>query len=129
MPPRICPECKTVYPPQVVACPRCREVLEEVSDTPEPEGDKLVTELRVVFRVPDLAAGYMFRGVLEHQGIHAVLRSNALPGYGEVRRDWATTSWGEILVADEDAEEARAILADYMVALQRGGEVTDEDVE
>jgi uncharacterized protein YbaR (Trm112 family) len=125
---RVCPECKTIYPPEVVACPRCREVLEEASET-EGNGERLVTELRVVQRVPDLAAGHMLRGVLELQGVHAVLRSNTIPGYGDVRRDWSTTAWGEILVAEEDVEEARAILTDYLAALQRGGEVRDEDVE
>lgn len=126
---RICPECKTAYPPEVVACPRCREVLEEEPESPEEGGGKLVTELQVVHRVPDIAAGHMLRGVLEHQGINALLRSNTLPGYGDVRADWGTTAWGDILVADEDADEARAILTDYLEALQRGGAVRDEDVE
>jgi hypothetical protein len=46
-----------------------------------------------------------------------------------VRRDWSTTAWGEILVAHRDAAEARALIADYLGALERGGQVRDEDVE
>lgn len=126
---RVCPECKTAYPPEVVACPRCREVLEDEPEGGEGPEQKVATELRVVHRVPDVASGSLLRGVLEHQGIRALLRPNTLPGYGDVRRDWSTTAWGDILVAEEDAEEARAILADYLAALQRGGEVRDEDVE
>jgi hypothetical protein len=83
----------------------------------------------IVHRVPDAAAGALLCGVLEGQGLRAILRSATLPGYGSVRRDWTTTAWGEILVSPSDAEEARAIIADYLQALERGGEVRDEDVE
>jgi len=82
-----------------------------------------------VHRVPDAAAGALLSGVLEHHGVRAVLRSATLPGYGSVRRDWGTTAWGEILVPAEEADEARELIADYLVALERGGAVRDEDVE
>ena len=118
-----CPECGTEYEPAVVACPRCRAIL--VADPPGTDGHAL----EVVHRVPDAAAGALLCGVLEHQEIPAVLRSTTLPGYGSVRRDWSTTAWGEILVRREDASEARALIADYLAALERGGEVRDEDVE
>ena len=117
-----CHECGAEYPPEIAACPRCRVVL-----APEPLHD--VSKPEVVHRVPDAAAGALLCGVLEHQGIHTVLRSATLPGYGTVRRDWSTSAWGEILVASDDADEARAIIADYLLALERGGQVTDEDVE
>jgi hypothetical protein len=90
------------------------------ADDPAPE---------VVQRVPDAAAGAMLCGILEHNGIPAILRSATLPGYGSVRRDWSTTAWGEILVPSDAAEEARALIADYLAALERGGVVQDEDVE
>jgi hypothetical protein len=83
----------------------------------------------VVHRVPDAAAGALLCGMLEHHGVHAVLRSATLPGYGTVRRDWSTTAWGEILVPGTEAIEARALIADYLAALERGGQVRDEDVE
>jgi len=117
-----CPECGAGYEPAIVACPRCRVVLtaESPSDTGTPE---------VVHRVPDAAAGALLCGVLEHHGIRSILRSTTLPGYGSVRRDWSTTAWGEILVSRTDAAEARALIADYVQALERGGQVRDEDVE
>ena len=116
-----CPECGTRYDDAIAACPKCRVVLSaEPPSTGTPQ---------VVHRVPDAAAGALLCGVLEHQGIKTVLRSATLPGYGTVRRDWSTTAWGEILVADEDAAEARALIADYLLALERGGKVRDEDVE
>src|SRR5207249_7884979 len=113
----------TEYPSSVAACPRCRVVL--VSEPPPRENDPP----EVVHRVPDAAAGALLCGMLEHHGIHALLRSATLPGYGSVRRDWSTTAWGEILLAHEDAAEARALITDYLAALERGGEVRDEDVE
>jgi hypothetical protein len=118
-----CPECGSEYPPEIAACPRCRVVL---TSEPPPSTSG---EPQVVHRVPDAAAGALLCGVLEHQGIHTVLRSATIPGYGTVRRDWSTTAWGEILVARDDAEEARALIADYLLALERGGQERDEDVE
>ena len=115
-----CPECGASYEPAVVACPRCRVVL---GSEPPSEGPV------VIHRVPDAAAGALLEGMLQHHGINAVLRSTALPGYGLVRRDWSTSAWGEILVSPEDAAEARGLIADYLLALERGGEVRDEDVE
>ena len=107
----------------MAACPRCRVVLEADPPAQEP------SEPAIVHRVPDAAAGALLCGMLEHHGIRAILRSATLPGYGTVRRDWSTTAWGEIVVAREDAAEARSLIADYLAALERGGAVRDEDVE
>jgi hypothetical protein len=117
-----CPECGTSYGPEIVACPRCRVSL--VDERP-PRPDDVV----VVHRVPDAAAGALLCGLLENNGVTAVLRSTRLPGYGDVRRDWSTSAWGEILVAGRSLEEARGIIADYLEALEHGGAVRDEDVE
>jgi hypothetical protein len=117
-----CPECGTRYEPAVAACPRCRVVL----NAEPPPGDQAPV---VVHRVPDAAAGALLGGLLEHHGIRAVLRSAMLPGYGAVRRDWGTSAWGELLVPHDEAEEARELIADYLSALESGGEVRDEDVE
>ena len=118
---RWCPECGAGYGEAIVACPRCRVVL--VDEPPGEPGAPVV-----VHRVPDAAAGALLAGVLEHHGVHALLRSTTLPGYGEVRRDWTTSAWGELLVAPAEAAEAREIIAEYLAALERGGSVRDEDV-
>lgn len=118
-----CPDCGTEYPAGVAACPPCRVVL---VPEPPPRADD---PPEVVHRVPDAAAGALLCGMLEHHGVAAVLRSATLPGYGGVRRDWSTTAWGEILVPKMEAAEARALIADYLAALERGGVVRDEDVE
>lgn len=116
-----CPECGASYEPAVVACPRCRAVL---APHPPP-GD----EPTVVHRVPDAAAGALLQGMLELHGIRTWLRSTSLPAYGLVPRDWSTSAWGELLVVAGDVEEARALIAEYLLALERGGQVRDEDVE
>jgi hypothetical protein len=119
---RWCPECGAGYDAAVVACPQCRVVL---GDTPPlPPGAPVV-----VHRVPDAAAGAMLAGLLEHHGLHVILRSAMLPGYGMVRRDWSTTAWGEILVPSPEADEARELIADYLAQLELGGAVRDEDVD
>lgn len=118
-----CPECGAEYGAGVVACPRCRAVLVDRLPAAEDEAPE------VVHRVPDAAAGALLVGLLEHNGIPALLRSATLPGYGAVRRDWTTTAWGEIVVPRAAAEEARSLIADYLLALERGGQVRDEDVE
>ena len=118
-----CPECGTAYGPEIAACPRCRVVLTAEPPITGPELPE------VVHRVPDAAAGALLCGMLEHHGIDTVLRSATIPGYGVVRRDWTTSAWGEILVARSAVEEARALIAEYLTALERGGRVRDEDVE
>lgn len=120
---RYCPECAASYEDAIAACPRCRVVL---ADDPPARANATP---QVVHRVPDVAAGALLCGMLVHHGVRAVLRSATLPGYGIVRRDWSTTAWGEILVPGAEAEEARALIADYLAALERGGNVRDEDVE
>lgn len=117
-----CPECGERYEAGTVACPRCRAVL---SEQPPDGSDGPV----VVHKVPDAAAGALLAGLLEHHGLRVVLRSATLPGYGDVRRDWGTTAWGELLVPSGEADEAREVIADYLAALERGGRVRDEDVE
>ncbi len=117
-----CPECGAAYGPETVACPHCRVLLTE---TPPGREDEPV----VIHRVPDPASGALLCGVLEQSGLRALLRSATLAGYGGVRRDWTTDAWGEILVRREDEREARSILADYLLALERGGLVRDEDVD
>jgi hypothetical protein len=121
---KFCPECGRVFEDAIAACPRCRAVLSAEPPDLDESGSPVV-----VHRVPDAASGALLCGVLESEGIRTVLRPATLPAYGTVRRDWTTTHWGEILVRASDADEARATIADYLAALERGGAVRDEDVE
>ena len=110
------------YGPEIVACPECRQALAD--SPPEAPADVVVAH-----RVPDAASGALLCGILDQAGIPAVLRGTQLPGYGDIRRDWSTVAWGEILVPGGALEDARELIADYLAALEQGGAVRDEDVE
>ena len=116
-----CPECGAEYDLAIVACPRCRAVL--VDEPP-------IEEPACVHRVPDAAAGALLLGLLEQNGVPAVLRSTSVPGYPGVAGDWSDMAgWSELWVPAAQIDEARDMIADYLQALERGGEVRDEDVE
>ena len=117
-----CPDCGKRWDAGTVACPECRTVL--IDHPPVESGPPVV-----VHRVPDAAAGALLAGLLKNNDIRVHLRSATLPGYGDVRRDWGTSAWGELMVAPEQADEARQLIADYLTALERGGRVSDADVE
>jgi len=80
-----CPECGARYPSAVVACPRCRVVLEPIVGADE-------GGVEVVHRVPDVVAGALLCGVLEHHDIPAILRAATLPGYGSGRHGWSAAA-------------------------------------
>ena len=99
-----CPECGKHWDAPTVACPECRDVL--VGAPPVESGPPVV-----VHRVPDATAGALLAGLLENHDIPVHLRNATLPGYGDVRRDWGTSAWGELMVQPEHAEEARQLIA------------------
>ena len=104
-----CPECHASYEEGVVLCRNCRAPLVEAL----PPGDSadLFVDLR---DVPDAVTGAMWQGALESQGVHAVVHSNALPGYGDVLRDWSTKAWGTLRVPRAEFAEASAVLEDFL---------------
>ena len=118
----VCPECHQDYPQGVVACRTCRVPL---VDEVEAEWVEMVT-LRPI---PNAVTGAMWKGALESQGIHAVVRSNALPAHGEVLHDWRTDAWGALLVPEDDLEEARLVLEDFLDTAREQGPALDEDTE
>jgi 2-dehydro-3-deoxy-D-pentonate aldolase len=63
----------------------------------------------------DEVEALMLQGVLEQAGIPVVLRSRQVPGYGAVVEK-ATGVWGDLLVPDERAADARTLIHDYLAA-------------
>jgi 4-hydroxy-tetrahydrodipicolinate synthase len=63
----------------------------------------------------DEVEALMLQGLLEQAGIPVVLRSRQVPGYGDVVEK-ATGVWGDLLVPDERAADARALVRDYLAA-------------
>ena len=118
-----CPECHASYEEGVVLCRNCRAALVEV--LPPGESDDPFVDLR---DVPDAVTAAMWQGALESQGIHAVVHSNSLPGYGDVRRDWSTKAWGTLRVPREEYDEASAVLADFLDTAATKAPAPEEDV-
>ena len=123
---RICPECRTAYDPAVVACKTCRVPLVDPADVPPAEGEREWVELAPIRPVPHAVRGALWKGALESQGLHPVIRSNALPAYGEVMRDWTTLDWGMLLVPAEEAAEAALVLDDFLATAEASAPAADE---
>jgi len=75
--------------------------------------------MKNVHTAGDEVEALMLQGVLEQAGIPVVLRSRQMPGYGAVFEK-ATGVWGDLLVPDERAPDARALIHDYLAAQPKG---------
>jgi hypothetical protein len=132
----ICPECRTPYEPGVVLCRHCRVPLVDWADAPPPgtapggEGDEdgvEWVELVEVRTVPDTVTAAMWKGALESQGLHPVIRPHAIPAYGEVLRDWTTRAWGSLRVPADELAEARLVLDDFLATAASHPETEDDE--
>jgi hypothetical protein len=127
----ICPECRTPYEPGVVVCRSCRVPLVDSADEPGlfdlvDHGAEWI-ELAEVRTVPNAVTAAMWKGALESQGLHPVVRSHAIPAYGDVLRDWTTRAWGTMLVPDDELDEARLVLEEFLATAETRGHDDDED--
>ena len=118
-----CPECHASYEEGVVLCRNCRQPL--VESLPPGEPEDLFVDLK---DVPDAVTGAMWQGALESQGIHAVVRSNALPAYGQVLQDWSAKAWGALLVPRSEFDEASAVLADFLATAATKAPAPEEEL-
>lgn len=129
----ICPECRTPYEPGVVVCRGCRVPLVDSADEPgllrSGEGGAEWIELAEVSPVPNAVTAAMWKGALESQGLHPIVRSHAIPAYGEVLRDWTTRAWGTLLVPDDEIDEARLVLDDFLATAETRAAGTDDEDE
>lgn len=68
------------------------------------------------------------RDLLEAAGVHAMVRSRVVPGYGvpTMAGDQAGVV-AEILVPPEQRDEACALIADYLAALGSGTDTGEEE--
>ena len=119
----ICPECRASYEDGVVLCRNCRAEL--VESLPPGDDDDPFVDLK---DVPDAVTAAMWQGALESQGIHVVLRSNALPAYGQVLRDWSAQAWGVLRVPRAEYDEASAVLEDFLATARDKAPAADEDL-
>jgi len=71
--------------------------------------------MKSIHTAGDEVEALMLQGLLEQAGIPVVLRSRQVPGYGDVVEK-ATGVWGDLLVPDERAADARTLVRDYLAA-------------
>ena len=111
------------YPPAVVACPKCRAVL---ADDPPRGADAEARGSRAP--VPDVPPE---RCCAESSSTKAFPRCCAArpAGFWLGASRLVDVGVGRDPGAPRDSAEARALIADYLQALERGGEVRDEDVK
>jgi hypothetical protein len=104
----------------VERCPDCQVSL--VQDLP-PKDEVDYIDLVELQRVPDEVSGVMMKGILENNGIDAILRAAKIPWYNGIASTWSTYYWGKILVPKGELERSRKILDEYLKSLE------DEDMD
>lgn len=117
-----CPKCRAEYVEGVEMCPDCQVPL--VQKLP-PKDEVGYIELVEFQRVPDEVSGVMMKGILESNGIDAVLRAAKIPWYNGIASTWSAYYWGKIMVPKDELERGRKILDEYLRSLE--GEDAEED--
>ncbi len=109
-----CPECRAEYVEGTTLCVDCQ--VELVDELP-PEDDVEMIDWHVLQGVPNEILGRILKGVLEDYGIQVYLRALTIPWLDSIRSSWYRSHWGEILVPEENLEEAQKIVEEYMSSL------------
>ena len=125
----VCPECRRTWPEGVVLCRDCRVGLLDTLEDAHDESDAGGAHVRLVplRDVPDPVIAALWQGALESQGLHPVVHSRALPGYGQILQGWNSPAWGELLVPEDELEEASVVLADFIAAAANSPLGEDEE--
>lgn len=111
-----CPKCRSEYKEGMRICPECDvELVEEL-----PEEEVEFVKWRVVRKLPNAMVGNMLKSLLESEGIRAEIRSLTIPWLDGVRSSWSEESWGELLVPEEQFEQAKEIVDEYMSHVGEG---------
>ena len=106
-----CPECSAEYTSDVLICADCQVELE-----PErlPEDTVEYIDWEVIQEIPNEFVGNLIKGVLEGEGIDAVVRPHEISALGGIRLE---SEWGELLVHSDQVQNAKGIIEDYLANL------------
>jgi hypothetical protein len=118
-----CPECSAEYTSDVLICADC-----QVELVPEPlsEDAPEYIDWEVVQEIPSEFVGNLIKGVLEGEGIDAVVRPHEISALGGIRLE---SEWGEILVLSDQVQNAKMVIEDYLANLPADAlENGDEDI-
>ena len=121
-----CPECRKSYETGVVLCRDCQSTLVDALPAAVGGDESGYVLLR---DVPDAVTAAMWQGALESQGLHPVVQSHALPAYGSVMRDWSAQAWGALVIPNDEYEEAKSVLDDFLSTAESKAPGEDEDPE
>ena len=121
-----CPECSAEYTSDVSICADCQ--VELVPERPSEETAEYV-DWEVVQEIPSEFVGNLIKGVLEGEGIDAVVRPHEISALGGIRLE---SEWGEILVLSNQVQDAKMVVEDYLAnlptdALENGNVDAEEE--
>ena len=118
-----CPECSAEYTSDVLICADCQ--VELVPERP-PAATAEYIDWEVVQEIPNEFVGNLIKGVLEGEGIDAVVRPHEISALGGIRLE---SEWGELLVHADQVQNAEAVVQDYLASLPEDAlENGDEDI-
>ena len=106
-----CPECDAEYTSDVSICADCQvELVTErlPADTVE------YVDWEVVQEVPNEFVGNLIKGVLEGEGIDAVVHPHGISALAGIRFE---SEWGEVLVHADQVQKAKTVVQDYLASL------------
>jgi hypothetical protein len=110
-----CPLCRSEYEDDVAVCWNCRVHL---VDKLEPEeGERVWVHLMPVYQAPDEFSALAVQRVLLESEIGGQVRSAQIPGIEGIMKN-IKGYWGQVLVAPEDYDRARELVADYLRSLE-----------
>ena len=106
-----CPECGSEYTSDVSICVDC-----QVELVPErlPADTVEYVDWEVVQEIPNEFVGNLIKGVLEGEGIDAVVRPYEISALAGIRLE---SEWGEVLVHADQVQQAQTIVQDYLASL------------
>ena len=117
-----CPECSAEYTSDVLICADCQvELVPERLSEDAPE----YIDWEVVQEIPSEFVGNLIKGVLEGEGIDAVVRPHEISALGGIRLE---SEWGEVLVYADQVQNAKSIIEDHLANLS-GDALENQDLD
>jgi hypothetical protein len=128
--PRTCPQCRSKYEDQALVCWRCRVRLVarlERGERVAEEAERVWVDLRPVYFAPDEFSALAVQRVLEEADIESRVRSVQIPWVDGVMGN-IKGYWGQVLVPEEQFDQAREIVAEYLHSIDSARRTGGDDL-